>query len=251
MADCFEKYYYNINDFALNPTVDKTYSVLQAILGDLVAATNTSTLHIGGDEVVYGCWAEDESIVLFMQQNGIASYDALLGYFIEKAQSIVSSFGAKPIHWEEVYNAWVKAPFTLSDDTIFQVWHDESLITKIANDNYSVIASPSKVWYLDHTDNTWQKMYAFDPAVNLTSSANIGYLLGGEAVMFGEHIDDTNLQSVVFPRAAAVGERLWSPQNVTDIDDALARLLDMRCRMVQRGFSAMPIEPGFCAVHYV
>ena len=54
MADCFEKYSYNINDFALNPAVDDTYTVLNAVLGDLVKATNSSLVHIGGDEVVYG-----------------------------------------------------------------------------------------------------------------------------------------------------------------------------------------------------
>ena len=31
MADCFVKYSYNINDFALNPTKNETFSVLQAM----------------------------------------------------------------------------------------------------------------------------------------------------------------------------------------------------------------------------
>jgi hypothetical protein len=31
MADCFDKYYYNINDFALNPIADETYTVLQGV----------------------------------------------------------------------------------------------------------------------------------------------------------------------------------------------------------------------------
>ena len=40
-------------------------------------------------------------------------------------------------------------------------------------------------------------------------------LFSGEAVMFGEHVDANNIQSVIYPRAAAVGERLWSQDFIT------------------------------------
>ena len=32
MADCEDKYYYNINDWALNPTLERTYDVLAAVV---------------------------------------------------------------------------------------------------------------------------------------------------------------------------------------------------------------------------
>lgn len=68
MADCFEKYSYNINNFALNPTKEVTYSLLRDVLSDVVDATSAVTgeggmVHIGGDEVVYGCWNNDTSIL--------------------------------------------------------------------------------------------------------------------------------------------------------------------------------------------
>ena len=47
-------------------------------------------LNIGGDEVIYGCWAEDESITSFMSINNIPDYNALLNYFIQRADDIVS-----------------------------------------------------------------------------------------------------------------------------------------------------------------
>ena len=73
MADCFVKYSYNINDFALNPTKEATYSLLEGVLRDVVDATaagssadggrSQSMIHVGGDEVVYGCWNNDTSIL--------------------------------------------------------------------------------------------------------------------------------------------------------------------------------------------
>jgi hexosaminidase len=54
MADCFEKYYYNINNFALDPTKDETYNIVDLVLGDIISSTTSKQLHLGGDEVVYG-----------------------------------------------------------------------------------------------------------------------------------------------------------------------------------------------------
>jgi hexosaminidase len=54
MADCFEKYYYNINNFALDPTKDESYNVVEKVLSDIIAAVTDKHVHLGGDEVVYG-----------------------------------------------------------------------------------------------------------------------------------------------------------------------------------------------------
>lgn len=48
MADCFAKYYYNINDFALNPALDETYITIQNILTDVTKAANSYKIHLGG-----------------------------------------------------------------------------------------------------------------------------------------------------------------------------------------------------------
>ena len=64
--------------------------------------------------------------------------------------------------------------------------------------------------------------------------------------MFGEYVDEENIESFIFPRAMAVGERLWSSANTTDENDALFRIDMQRCRMKVRGFRSGPVQPGFC-----
>uniref|UniRef100_A0A1I7XLQ8 beta-N-acetylhexosaminidase n=1 Tax=Heterorhabditis bacteriophora TaxID=37862 RepID=A0A1I7XLQ8_HETBA len=73
-------------------------------------------------------------------------------------------------------------------------------------------------------------------------------VLGGEAVIFGEFIDGTNLIQILWPRASAVAERLWSDPSVTaSADLAWPRLHEMRCRLIRRGFPAQPPNnPDYC-----
>ena len=71
--------------------------------------------------------------------------------------------------------------------------------------------------------------------------------MGGEACMWGEYVDRTNLISRSFPRGAVVAEKLWSAAtDTTDPDAASPRLEEHRCRMLGRGYSVEPIWPSYC-----
>ena len=116
-----------------------------------------------------------------------------------------------------------------------------------------MIAGPSNYWYLDHADNTWQVMYSYDPTDGLTQDQK-ELILGGEASMFGEMVDQYNIQPKVWPNTAAVAERLWSPEAAdvnSLIPDATTRLQNWICLQNSRGFFAGPIAPGYCAKKFV
>ena len=249
LADCREKYSSNINNLAVNPTIDKTYDVLTGILKDVVTATNTKFLHLGGDEVVYGCWAADAQIVDYMAANNIATYPDLLGLYVDRAEVITRDLGATPVQWEDTFMAGVRPPLS----TIFDVWTNATNMALVASAGYRVIAAPQNYWYLDHCANTWQNMYAFDPQAGMNAQ-QAPLIIGGEVSMWGEMVDQYNIEPKIWPFAAAVGERLWSSMNNTDpteIADAQLRLDTFACRMNARGYAASPINPGYCAVKYV
>ena len=62
--------------------------------------------------------------------------------------------------------------------------------------------------------------------------------------MWGESVDGSNLHATVWPRAAAVAERLWSG-TAGGANDASwgveERLQDFRCLLLRRGIGAGPV----------
>lgn len=105
----------------------------------------------------------------------------------------------------------------------------------------------SETWYLDHLQTSWETMYRIDPQNFPGTAAQMQLVEGGEVCMWSEMVDATNVHSRVWPRAAAVAERLWSPRTVRDVVSAGRRLEELVCRLNRRGVPASPANgPGYC-----
>ena len=76
-------------------------------------------------------------------------------------------------------------------------------------------------------------------------------VIGGEVHIWAEQTDSVSLDRMVWPRAAAAAEVLWSGskdaqgQNRSQVD-AAPRLSDLRERLVAKGVAAEPIQMPFC-----
>ena len=103
--------------------------------------------------------------------------------------------------------------------------------------------------YCSPTKN-WRLIYSYDPIAGLTAD-EAKLVIGGEVHIWSEQTDPVNLDDMVWPRASAAGEVLWSGrqdasgQNRTQID-ASPRLAEMRERMVLKGIKCGPSQMIFC-----
>jgi len=146
--------------------------------------------------------------------------------------------GRVVIGWEEIYKTIGNK---LDKNTIIQQWMPGSTIAKECIDNgYRVIWSTNGVWYLDGLGVTWQDMYAAEPCDGLNATACSNYLIGGGGEMWGESADTSDVQQTIWPRAAAIAERLWSPRETTNTTLAEPRMAWFRCLLNSRGIPAAP-----------
>jgi len=207
-------------------------------------------VHVGGDEVGFDCWESNPNITQFMQQNNISSYVKLEQFYETNLLQIVGNTGKEYIIWEDVFDNGVK----VNQDTVVNVWKGDFNDTLDRVTKAGLKAILSSCWYLNyiHYGLDWPSYYACDPTNFTGSIAQHALVMGGSTCMWGEFVDGTNLLSRSWPRASAVGERLWSSQNVTDVKDATTRIHNQRCRMIRRQIPAEPASgPSFCDQEYV
>jgi hexosaminidase len=111
-------------------------------------------------------------------------------------------------------------------EVVIQSWRGpKSLADAARNGNRGVLSSGYYV------DLNWSaaEHYAVDPlgdpsAASLTPEEK-ARVLGGEATMWTDIVSDENLDNRVWPRTAAIAERLWSPEDVRDVDSMYRRLV--------------------------
>ncbi|XP_021569525.1 beta-hexosaminidase subunit beta [Carlito syrichta] len=230
----------------INPTVNTTYSFLTTFFKEISRVFPDRFIHLGGDEVEFKCWESNPKIQDFMKQKGFGEdFRKLESYYIRKVLDIIAAINKGSIVWQEVFDDKVK----LQPGTIVEVWkgngHFEELRQVTASGFPAILAAP---WYLDGITygQDWKDYYQVEPLSFSGPEEQKKLVIGGEACLWGEYVDATNLTPRLWPRASAVGERLWSPRDVRNVDDAYDRLTRHRCRMVRRGISAQPLFTGYC-----
>ncbi|XP_077988447.1 beta-hexosaminidase subunit beta-like [Glandiceps talaboti] len=238
----------------MNPTTNYTYNFLAKFFKEVVEVFPDKYLHLGGDEIDFDCWESNPEIRAFMKKAGYGDkYEKLEEYYFDRLFNIIDSTNHSIILWEDVWDDKVK----IRKDAIIQLWIDIYLypdtLSKITAQGYQVILSSP--WYLNYVSNPyrehWQLYYLVDPQNFEGTQYQKGLVIGGEACMWGEFVDGTNVMQRLWPSASAVSERLWSSKDTRDIRDARTRLQEQRCRMVRRGLQAEPVTgPGSCTNEY-
>jgi hexosaminidase len=153
-----------------------------------------------------------------MREHGIKDNQALQLYFSSRVQPIVTGHGKKVIGWDEVL-----AP-GLSKDTMVQSWRGQKSLAEAARLGHSGILSAG--YYLDLMQPA-SFHYAADPLDKESASLNAeekARILGGESCLWAEYVAPENVDMKIWPRNAAIAERLWSPQEVTDVASMYRRL---------------------------
>jgi len=209
---------WGIFDPAMDPTNEKTYKFLDELVGEMTKLFPDHYFHIGGDEVNGKQWDANPKIQEFKKSHNLANNEALQAYFSGRVQKIVTKHGKAVVGWDEVFIPGVPK------DIVIQSWRGQASLAQAAAQGYNGILSNG--YYLDLG---WSaaRHYAVDPiggeAANLTPEQQ-QLILGGESCMWSEYVDPENVDSRIWPRNAAIAERLWSPQNVTDVTSMYNRL---------------------------
>jgi hexosaminidase len=218
-------------DPIMDPTQESTYKFLDKFIAEMAKLFPDAYFHIGGDEVDGKQWDANPQIQAFIHAHGMKNNQDLQAYFNERLQKILTKHHKITIGWDEILHP------DLPKTVVVQSWRGQQSLAAASKQGYSGLLSFG--YYLDLM---WPaaRHYAVDPmsgdAATLTPEEKTR-ILGGEACMWAEWVTPENIDSHIWPRNAAVAERLWSPQEVTDVDSMYARLNALSLRLEWLGLT--------------
>jgi hexosaminidase len=219
-----------IFEHALDPTLEEVYRFLETFLGEMAALFPDEYLHIGGDENEGKQWDRNPAIQAYMKQKGIKDNHALQAYFNTRLLKILQKHGKKMIGWDEILQPG------LPNDVVIHSWRGTAALAEAAKKGYDGILSNG--YYIDLIQPASQH-YVPDPlpADSTLTPEEAKHVLGGEATMWAEWVTPETIDSRIWPRTAAIAERLWSPRNVTDVNDMYRRLAVISIQLEELGLT--------------
>ncbi len=209
---------WGVYENVLDPSREETYAFLDAFFEEMTALFPDPYFHIGGDEVVAKQWNASARVQAFAKQNNLKDAHAIQAYFNQRVQKLLTRRGKILIGWDEVLHP------DLPKDIVVQSWRGQKSLADAATQGYRGILSFG--YYLDHL-STAAFHYAVDPLsgdADRLAPAEKARILGGEMCMWAEYTTSEMVDSRIWPRAAAVAERLWSPAATRDVDSMYARM---------------------------
>jgi hexosaminidase len=219
-----------IFDPTLDPTNEKTYKLLKKFFAEMSALFPDAYMHIGGDENEGKQWDANPQIQAFMKEKGIKNNHELQTYFNKRILKFLQDNGKIMMGWDEIFQP------DLPKDVVIHSWRGQKALAEAARLGFQGVLSNG--YYIDLAFPASQH-YVVDPvpADTVLTAEEQKRVLGGEATMWAEWVSPETIDSRVWPRTAAIAERLWSPREVNDVDDMYRRLAVVEVQLEELGLA--------------
>jgi len=209
---------FGIFNQVMDPSREETYIFLDGFFGEMATLFPDPYFHVGGDEVNGRAWSQSAHVQAFARLHRLKDTRHIQLYFSKRVRQILARHGKTMVGWDEILQPGLGA------STVIQTWRGRASLAESVKQGYRGILSWG--YYLDHLAPA-SYHYAIDPMGGDTAdltAAEAGHILGGEACMWNELASAETVDSRIWPRLAAIAERLWSAQDVTDVDSMYRRL---------------------------
>ncbi|HEX5830025.1 MAG TPA: beta-N-acetylhexosaminidase [Gemmatimonadaceae bacterium] len=238
----------------------RTVSFMQDVLAEVLELFPSQFIHVGGDEVLKRFWRESPRTQELMRQRGLTNEDELQSWFIRQMDAWLTRRGRRLMGWDEILEGG------LAPGAAVMSWRGTAGGIAAARDQHDVVMSPNDELYFDHYQSRDREaeplaiggftpldsVYAYEPVPAELEPRFQRHVLGAQANVWTEYIrNPKEVEYMVFPRAAALAEVVWTPRASRDWGDFRRRLdvhlrrldaLDVRYRSPEPARAATPAD---------
>jgi hexosaminidase len=240
-------------DNTLCPANEKVYDFLDKVFTELAQLFPFDYIHVGGDECPKNFWEQSDAVKALMQKEGLKTQEEVQSYFEKRVEKIVESKGKKIIGWDEILEGG------LAPGAAVMSWRGIQGGIAAAKMGHEVVMSPTTFAYLDYmqADRVMEppvyatlrlkKAYEFEP---VPDGVDAKFIKGGQANLWTEQVYNMrHEQYMVWPRAFAIAEAVWSPKEKRNWDDFEKRVEKQFARfdVAEKKYSPAVFDPIFKA----
>lgn len=216
---------------------EKTFSFLEDVLTEVMDLFPGQYIHIGGDECPKKVWRNSPFCQQLMKRNRLKNANELQSYFIARIDKFVTAHGRRIIGWDEILEGNSLAT-RLSSKAAVMSWRGTKGGILAAQKHHDVIMTPDKFCYFNYYQGNpaqeptafggylpLDKVYAYDPTPASLLPAEANHILGAQGNVWTEYIATPDqAEYMIWPRAAALAEVVWTPAAKKNYADFSRRL---------------------------
>lgn len=221
---------FGVNPRTLAPT-EASLAFGCAAIDALCDVFDSPWIGIGGDEVPVTEWAESPAAAERMRELGLATPHDVQPWFTRHFVEHVRSRGRTALAWDEVLEGDVP------DGVRILAWRGPVAMREAVRRGIPVVACPDLHVYLDYPQSeSAEEPIRVGPPLDLQRVYELRVeegAVGGQANVWTEHLPSRDrVDFALFPRLAAVAERLWDGGDPGSFAD-FARRLPTHLRRLQ------------------
>jgi hexosaminidase len=213
-------------------TKEETFKFLEDVIDEVVPLFPGKYIHIGGDEAPKIHWKNCKNGQKLIKKEGLKDEHALQNYFITRMEKYINSKGKQIIGWDEILEGG------LAPNATVMSWRGTNGAVEAAKQKHTVILTPQSHCYFDHYQSEneneplaiggflpLEKVYHFNPIPTELNKEESKYVLGAQGNVWTEYLSTPEkVEYMVFPRAIALSEAIWSLSVHKNYDDFINRL---------------------------
>ncbi|WP_420384729.1 family 20 glycosylhydrolase [Roseivirga sp.] len=199
-----------------------TFEFLENVLTEVMALFPSKYIHVGGDEAPKTAWKKSKVAQEVIRREGLKDEFELQSYFIQRIEKFLNANGRQLIGWDEILEGG------LAPGAAVMSWRGEAGGIEAAEAEHYVVMTPNGDMYFDHYQadpeneplaiggfTTVESVYHYEPIPQNLDEAHHQYILGAQANVWTEYMKTSDhVEYMVYPRAVALAETVWSnPEN--------------------------------------
>lgn len=198
---------------------DEVLRFLEQVLDEVCTLFDAPFIHIGGDECPKNIWKNCPKCQARKAKHGLKDEHELQSWMVRHFDQYLAKKGRRLIGWDEILEGG------LAPGAVVMSWRGVKGGQAAAAMGHDVVMSPSTYLYLDYPQtaapdgfayfrvrvNSCERILSFNPVEGIPEDKQ-KHVLGLQGNLWGESCyNGLDAEWKLFPRAAAIADRAWSP----------------------------------------